>query len=571
MKRIWFGLLLVALAWIAAMLHRGQPLGWDEIEFFRATRWIAEGQVPFRDFWEHHTPLQWIAFAPVAFFTDGPGAASIVTMRWAQVVLWVVILVLVMRLARDGARWWALVFLLAAPLFVRSAIEYRVDVPGNLGYIAAIALVIHRPTTLRWIAYGALMSIAVLANMRLAPLVIMTAIVMFFRREERWGFNPRALAMLAGVAAVALPFIGWLFAVDAWQPFLDGIVGYNVGSERLMRMDTLGDMLLAPVLLLDPAAIALWCAAIAGCVIALREIRMPGAPQVLAVLFVAGIVAISLTEVQYEYHFQTTYLLMVPLAATAFARVERWQWLAVAVAAVALLINLLPLMPPSFGEPMRYQDAVMKEVDGRTRPDDVVFDGTGYALRRKSAYRYWFLPVGLRFLAANGQVELYDIAANPPAAVIYNTRMQRWFEIFPRTAAYATSHYVPRYRNLWLPGMTATLAQGKPHAWRAPADGSYTLWASEALPRHPWFSKPLEYAAVSGPAAARYAIPLQQLPVAHDVLWSVDGKLVSGRTAELRKGARVAVLSREPRTIGVLLVPSGITTLAQAPAEEFQF
>jgi hypothetical protein len=35
-------------------------------------------------------------------------------------------------------------------------------------------------------------------------------------------------------------------------------------------------------------------------------------------------------EVQYEYHFQTTYLLMLPLAALALVRLERWQWAALA-------------------------------------------------------------------------------------------------------------------------------------------------------------------------------------------------------------------------------------------------
>ena len=50
--------LALVLAWCAAMLHRGEPLAWDEIEFFRATRWIAEGRLPFRDYWEHHLPLQ---------------------------------------------------------------------------------------------------------------------------------------------------------------------------------------------------------------------------------------------------------------------------------------------------------------------------------------------------------------------------------------------------------------------------------------------------------------------------------------------------------------------------------
>ena len=558
---------LFALAIIAILfqIHRGQPLGWDEIEYFRATRWVSQGQVPLRDFWEHHTPLQWIVFAPVAFFANGPGASSIVLMRWAQAAVWVAVLALVMRLRRS---WWALLFLLLSPLFVRSAIEYRVDVPGNLAFIAAIVMALEK----RWITFGALMSLAVLANMRLAPLVIFCAAVLLFWRDERWAFNPRALRMLAGVAMVALPFIGWLVAVRAWQPFLDGVIGYNLASERLQNINTLPDALLAPILQLDPAAMALWAAAIAATVVALRGIRQPRAPQILALIFIASVAAIVITSVQYEYHFQTTYLLMVPLAGMTCERLTRWRWLVLAVAAVALLINLLPLASPSFGNPMRYQDTVMREVDRRTRPDDTVFDGTGYALRRKPAYHYWFLPVGVRFMANHRQIELYDMTAHPPAAVVYNLRMQRWFEIFPRTAAYAVRHYVPLYRNLWVPGMTASLGPGKPFTWRAPAAGRFTLWASVVLARHPWFSKPLDYAQVSGPLAPRYAIPLRRMPPAK-VRWSVDGALIAEgiRTVELKKGSRVAIVSEEARPVGALLVPSDVSVLCMAPEEEFQF
>jgi len=57
------------------------PLNWDEIEFFRATDWVRQGLVPYRDFWEHHTPLQWYLFAPFEAMTSSPGAAAIVWMR----------------------------------------------------------------------------------------------------------------------------------------------------------------------------------------------------------------------------------------------------------------------------------------------------------------------------------------------------------------------------------------------------------------------------------------------------------------------------------------------------------
>ncbi|HEX6097263.1 MAG TPA: hypothetical protein VF432_13120 [Thermoanaerobaculia bacterium] len=567
MRKAWGVLFGLALAWIAAQLHRGQPLGWDEVEFFRATKWTGEGLVPFRDFWEHHTPLQWLVFAPVGrLFAGGPGAASVVVLRWAQALAWIAILFLTMRLTRGPSRWWALVLLLCAPLFVTSAIEYRVDVLGNLGFIAALVVALRG----RWIAFGALMSLAVLANMRLAPLVVFTAALLLVWKENRWRFNPRALWMAAGVAMVAIPFVAWLFFTRAWDPFLKEILGYNTAHAGLLGLNTFWDQFLGPVWLLDPAAIALWGAAIGGCVLALRVIRAPGEIQIVAIVFVASILAIAIMEVQYVYHFQTTYLLMVPLAALALERLQRWEWVALAVAAVALVINLLPLTSPSWGEPMRYQDYVMREVDRRTTPDDTVFDGTGYALRRKPAYRYWFLPYGLRFLAERGTVEPYDIAKDPPAAVIHNLRMQRWFEIFPRTAAYAVQHYVPVTRDLWLPGMTVALKPGASYQWTVPVAGRYTLHASEPLVRHPWFTKPLDLAKLQGPRATQYAIPLSQLPIAR-VEWRVDGRLVPHQTVSLRKGARVEVLSREDRPVGVLLVPAGIQTLAAAPAEEFQF
>jgi hypothetical protein len=555
---------LLAIATAVAAL-RTRPLGWDELEFFRATKWVAEGRVPFRDFWEHHTPLQWLLFAPVARFLDSPGADAVLAMRGAQALVWIAILALVLRLAaREHARWGALVLLLAAPLFVRSAVEYRVDVLGHLGFIAALLAATRR----RWIAYGALMSAAVLANMRLAPLVVITSAVMLFWSEERWRWNPRALRMLAGVAAVALPFVGGVYVAGAWDAFFLGVVRYNIISSRLfeaLAVNTLGEQLLLPILRLDPAAIALWLAAIAGCVLALRGIRTPRTPQLVAVVFLASLATVAMLEVQYEYHWVCSYLLMVPLAALALERLGRWWWAVPAVAVVGLALQF-----PMTTEPLRYQDYVMREVDRRTRPGEQVFDGSAYALRREPAYRYWFLPIGIRQLAETASIQRYDIAARPPAAIIYNLRMQRWFEIFPKTAAFATRNYVPLTRDLWVPGLTATLPPGRAFTWTAHAAGTYTLWASEPLVRHPWLTRPLQYAAIQGPLATRYAIPLRQLPRAR-VRWSVDGALVNGMTVQLKKGSRVSVASEEGKSIGVMLVPADLAVLCVAPGEEFQF
>ncbi len=568
MTRIWRALLVLAVAWIAMLVHRGAPLAPDELEFFRATRWIADGRVPFRDFWEHHLPLQWIAFAPVAKFANWPGVASVVLLRWAQAVLWIGIATLLLRVTkRIGANAWiALVLLLVSATFVRRAVEYRVDVLGNLAFLGALALVLAHATRARWIAFGALMSLAVLANMRLAPLAIVTAIVVAFVHKRR------ALWMVPGVAVVAGAFIAWLSFTGAWAPFLDAIVRYNTASAKLLEVDTFFDALLAPLWTLDIGGIALWMFGIAGAVFAFRA---KGTPRLVALIAVASIVVVALMEVQYDYHFQTTWLLLVPLAALAIERLQqRWRNVLAGVAAVALAVFVLQIAP-AYAVEIEYQDAVMNAADRYTTPGERVFDGAGYALKREPAYRYWFLTTGVRMLAESGALEAYDIAGNPPAAVIADYRLRLYLESFPELARSVTQHYVPLYRNLWLPGMTARLTRPSRVAWVAPRAGAYDVWASEALATHPWLTNPLQYASIQGPLAPRYVIPLQHLPpLPGDALqWRVDGvEQPRGiRTLALRKGARVELVTAHARAAGVLLVPHGIDALCLAPADDFLF
>ena len=119
---------------------------------------------------------------------------------------------------------------------------------------------------------------------------------------------------------------------------------------------------------------------------------------------------------------------------------------------------------------------------------------------------------------------------------------------------YATKHYLPVYRNLWVPGM-AVVVGGRQSAvgsrWIAPRAGVYDIWASESLLRHPWLTTPLDYAAVEGPLATRYVIPLAKLPPSppEALEWTVDGgKQPRGvRSLTLKAGSRVELVSTLPR------------------------
>jgi hypothetical protein len=215
----------------------------------------------------------------------------------------------------------------------------------------------------------------------------------------------------------------------------------------------------------------------------------------------------------------------------------------------------------------------MREVDRRTLPNERVWDGSGYALCRKPAYRYWFLTTGVRMLAGDGKLPVFDVAKQPPAAIIYNLRLQRWFELFPNAARYATHHYVPLYRDLWVPGLSGAIPPGRRAVWIVPHDGRYRLIASAALMQHPWFKNALQYASINGPLAARYAIPLRTLPQvpANTIQWAVNGQPITGSVVDLKKGTQFSARSSVAVPVGVLVVPADVNVLCAGPAEDFLF
>src|SRR5436190_15855936 len=146
-SRARFAGMLIVIAAAARSLSLGwlHPLNWDELEFFRATDWVRQDLVPYRDFWEHHTPLQWFVFAPFAAMTSTPGAAAIVWMRIAQIPLWIATFWLAnLWMKRNGigdvARWTAMALACCSSLFMLAAVEYRVDVLGCTMVLAALVI-----------------------------------------------------------------------------------------------------------------------------------------------------------------------------------------------------------------------------------------------------------------------------------------------------------------------------------------------------------------------------------------------------------------------------------------------
>ena len=485
------------IAAVCAVLQMawGHALALDEVEFFRATRWVSLGRVPYRDFWELHTPLQWHLFAPAARFLTGAGALPILILRWVQLPLAVLASWALWRLARKAGAsaataGVALLLLWLSRFYADSAVEYRVDVLA----LAAFVLALDAMWNGRDLTAGLLLAASVMANIRFAPIAAIALLLMFVidLDAQRWRFDGRRWPALAGAAAACAAWAGILWWTGSLRAFWRHVVLENAIADRHIQATpyTAGPTLASIIgivdggfrpMLVDPAAIAIVIAAAAGAVLALLAIRRPTFLTFLALLQVLNLLFIARMKVVYPYHFLLTFAAAVPLAAIALERAAPR-----AITAVVILALAVRLFVTVFGANhgvLAWQNVVMTEADRRTRPGEPVFDGVGWVQTRPPAYEQWFLPLLARIRAGEGYARRYTVAdaiANPPGAVIVEQRVVTWFQDYPSLGAYFRSHYLPLNDNLWLPGLSGRFDEAHPLArWIVPRSGTYRIVCSD--------------------------------------------------------------------------------------------
>src|SRR5712691_2493944 len=212
---------------------------------------------------------------------------------------------------------------------------------------------------------------------------------------------------------------------------------------------------------IDIAGAALVVFGLIGLARALTRWRRPDEAFFFAVLQIANMFFIARMKFVYHYHLEIVILMMLPFVASEVERLNKPGAIA-AFAVLALIISAALSIFRGKERDFAYQDLIMREADAHTPPGSKVFDGVGWALRRKPAYQFWFLPDLIRQLIAHGHAPPYTIAewiADPPRAVITDRNAAVWLAQHPDLGTFVVHHYVPLWRNLWLPGLSARLDQ----------------------------------------------------------------------------------------------------------------
>jgi hypothetical protein len=578
---------LVPLGW----LH---PLNWDEIEFYRATRWIAEGRVPFRDFWEHHSPLTWFLFAPFSLLSDSPGVDAIISMRWAQIPVWIATFWLANLYMRNAglprfARWAAMSLALSSSFLMISAVEYRVDPVATALFVAGLVLV-QRGSARAMFGAGVLFCLVGLANIRFGPLLVVT--VLFLRvvdlRARAWSNNRRADWIFAGGFAALLLPLAYFAATRSFGAFWREVIVENFIGDKYAHavvgqffhrilvasgIRVIGADQLFDVAAIDAGGLALLLFGFAGLFLTVRDRwRHPDALFTVAVVQAVNLLIVARMRFIYNYHFQLPVILVLPLVAVAIARIPRRGWV-IGALLVAWSVNLFASFFRGKELDLAYQDFVMREAHARTRPGENVFAGMGWALRREPAYRFFFLPELAKVLVEHGNAAPYriqDILRDPPGVVIFDHSVKVWLtRVQLELAPYFVRHYIPVWRNLWIPGMNVRLRPQRPQClWIVPHDGTYRLFASPALARHMWFRDPIYVGSYEALNVARTELTLGPPGPHPELQWQVDGQPVAiNGSIVLRKGQTVTVRYGGSVPLGVILLSGTDTKLFRQPPE----
>ena len=129
-KLLWRVNLFFALLYVLYAFTKSLTI--DEIEHIQSAWLIAQGEIPYRDFFQHHHPLLWYLTAPV-FFMSGNNLHVIYVFRLLNILLLAGIFRLVYSISIQLSQskktaLYSISMLLAITIFTRNAIEFRPDV-----------------------------------------------------------------------------------------------------------------------------------------------------------------------------------------------------------------------------------------------------------------------------------------------------------------------------------------------------------------------------------------------------------------------------------------------------------
>jgi len=405
----------------------------DELEHAHAAWSVWKGMVPYRDFFEHHTPgyyyllapfFRWVAvdqsFGSAMFFLDVARGLSL-----ALTALSAALVFLAGRLG--GGRRVGLVaalFFVGQPIIIQKTLEIRPDVPALVFFIGGLWFLLRalqdekqdRPRFPDFLGGGLCLGAAIMCTQKMLFVLpgTVAGLALWAAGGGRKALPARALAVVVAGAGVALPCIlTWaLFTAHGGghQFVLDNFLLNAKWKVRANRH------LLTTVV--SSAPIVALC--VLGIFVTLRRFvrdRPRAYGDVLLLCTFGGLVAgVQVVPAAYRQYFLIPLTIACLLAAkglgflVGLAR-ERLRARLLIAAMVPLLILPAVELATSARDHDDRQEARLRYVFDHTRPSDPVLDGwLGTAVFRPHPLPYFFMHSELLAMLTEQQKDGYVTA-----------------------------------------------------------------------------------------------------------------------------------------------------------------
>jgi len=315
----------------------------DEFEHTHVAWYILHGQVPFRDFYEHHTPLFHYLLAmllPVLGVEASPEQAMralfvVRSITWLISVAVVVLTFVLARRLRDATTAWVSLALIAGNIVIAlRAIEIRPDGLSTLLWLASL-VAFHagmtgepdrRQTRVSFVMAGIALGLAVLTSQKLlfAGLPV-SLLILWYIANRRFGGAPgsrfrNAAVMALGVLATWAVPVAYFWANGALGEFLR----LTLFEGARWKAETNASNVLTFVLQYEPWLFAMTAG---GVIVLLREYGRPPldwASNVLLLLTASGtFLGLFLVPVPYPQYCLTFMPLFAIIAASFLVETAR--------------------------------------------------------------------------------------------------------------------------------------------------------------------------------------------------------------------------------------------------------
>ena len=489
-------------------LLRTRTFDADEFQHAHSAYLIAQGQLPYRDYFEHHPPLLHVLMAPViaALEPGRDGASAFETLFTLRVLLWTFGFVgllahhLVARRllgALGGAV--ASLLLVSTVIVFEKSMEIRPDTPAMA--LLACALFLLRPESSPGRVFGAfsLLGVGLLFTQKLAfpALGILAALFLAARSEMRMR---RLVAIIGGLLWPTVVCALWFVAKGAGMAFIEDVFLINLRWKARLAP---GPFFVTRFLEPNPLFALAGTVGLVDGLIRVARARPAVDDGSRIVLFSAltGVMGLAFLPVAWEQY----YLLFLPQTAIVAGgvllriagQILRRPQTTIPVTALVVTVTLLGLLPrreallnQRFRTSEAKERAIALVLDNSSTSDTVLDGYSGIGVFRPHAFRYFFLHAEMRMMLDSAAVrELEEGLTGGAIAPRFASADSHLRSVSPRVRDFLDRNFAP----IGDGPVEVRLFPGAPEAWNdrtprfigqvPPATGAFVLALDGWSPR----------------------------------------------------------------------------------------